>query len=170
MSRLRIAGVVKESIVDGPGLRFAVFCQGCPHRCPGCHNPHTHDFSGGSLTSAAGLLLEMDKNPLLSGVTLSGGEPFCQAAELVPLARGVRERGKDVVCYSGYTWEELWEKAQADPGVRGLLELVDVLVDGRYLEEERDLTLRFRGSRNQRVLDAPRSLREGRAVPLERDW
>jgi len=166
MEEIRVAGVVKQSIVDGPGLRYVVFCQGCPHRCPGCHNPHTHDFDGGYGCSVQTILAEMDKNPLLSGITLSGGEPFCQASALVPLAKAVRRRGKHVFAFSGFTFEELLEQAQKDPGVAELLTLVDTLVDGRYDQTLRDLTLRFRGSSNQRMLDLPRSLESGAAVEL----
>lgn len=164
METIRIAGVIKQSIVDGPGLRFVVFTQGCPHRCPGCHNPQTHSFSEGYDCPVDKILLEMQKNPLLKGITLSGGEPFCRAGELIPLVRAVRELGGDVFCYSGYTFEELLELAKDDPAISELLALLDVLVDGRFMLEERDLQLRFRGSRNQRVLDIPASLEAGEAV------
>ena len=84
---LRLSGVISESIVDGPGFRYVVFTQGCPHGCPGCHNPQTHDFNGGTLIDPLTLLPEIDENPLLAGVTFSGGEPFCQPEALLPLAR-----------------------------------------------------------------------------------
>ena len=104
---LRIAGIVRESIVDGEGLRFVIFGQGCPHRCPGCHNPQTHDFSGGTVVPFSRLLSEIRKNPLLKGVTFSGGEPFCQAEAFARLARQIRTLpGKlDLTVYSGYTFE-----------------------------------------------------------------
>lgn len=159
---VRIAGVVRESIVDGPGLRFVVFTQGCPHHCPGCHNPQSHDFNGGYDCELGKILDAIDKNPLLSGVTLSGGEPFCQAQALLPLAQAVKSRGLGVMAYSGWTFEELLQLK--DPAVRQLLEYCDILVDGRYEESLRDLTLRFRGSSNQRLLDVPASLCEGQAV------
>lgn len=162
---VRIAGVVRQSIVDGPGLRFVVFTQGCPHGCPGCHNPDTHDFSGGYACRVEKLLAEIDKNPLLAGITLSGGEPFEQAAELLLLAQAVQERGKNIWCYSGYTLEELLARGQRELAVQELLGLCAVLVDGRFIEEERDLNLPFCGSRNQRVLDVPASLQAGAAVP-----
>lgn len=160
--KLRIAGVIEESIVDGPGIRFVIFTQGCPHHCPGCQNPQTHDFVGGSDVEPDSLLTQILSNPLLSGVTLSGGEPFCQAGALTPLVRALREKGKHIMAYSGYTWEQLMQ--HADPDVPALLRLCDVLVDGRFVQEERDLTLRFRGSRNQRLIDVPASLRAGRVV------
>ncbi|MDD2955858.1 MAG: anaerobic ribonucleoside-triphosphate reductase activating protein [Oscillospiraceae bacterium] len=159
---IRLAGVVRESIVDGPGIRFVVFVQGCPHHCPGCHNPESHAFDGGYDCELEKILAAIDQNPLLSGVTLSGGEPFCQAKALLPLAKAVKERGLHLISYSGWTFEELLESK--DPAVRPLLDLCDILVDGRYVEALRDLTLRFRGSSNQRLLDVPASLACGSAV------
>ena len=96
---LRLAGIVRESIVDGPGIRFTVFCQGCPHGCPGCHNPETHDFKGGSDCSVDRLMEEIDKDPILAGVTFSGGEPFCQPEALCTLARRLRPYIKDLVVF-----------------------------------------------------------------------
>lgn len=159
---VRIAGIVRQSIVDGPGLRLTVFTQGCPHHCPGCHNPHTHDFSGGYDCTVESIVAAFDANPLLAGITLSGGEPFERAGELIPLAQQIRDRGKNVYCYTGYTLEQLLERQDADTS--HLLGLIDVLIDGPYRQAERDLKLRFRGSRNQRVLDLPCSLSEGCAV------
>lgn len=167
LGNLRLSGLVKESVVDGPGLRLTVFTQGCPHHCPGCHNPDTHDFEGGYNWDAGEILVAFHRNPLLQGLTLSGGEPFCQAKELLPLAREVRLLEKDVVCYTGYTLEELLAMAEEQPEVAGLLEQIDLLIDGRYHQEERDLTLRFRGSRNQRVLQLPASLEKKEAVWAE---
>lgn len=164
---LQIAGIVRESIVDGPGIRFTVFCQGCPHHCPGCHNPQTHPFTGGLRVGVSRLALEMQKNPLLQGVTFSGGEPFCQAGAFAALADKVHALGKDVFCYSGWTLEELWGKAETESDVKELLQKIDYLVDGRFVLAERDLTLRFRGSRNQRVLDMKKSRAAGKAVLAE---
>ncbi len=162
MPDLRVCGLVEESIVDGPGLRFVVFVQGCLHHCPGCHNPQTHALDGGSRMDTAALLARFDENPLLSGITLSGGEPFLQPAPLADLASEVHRRGKDVMVYSGYTYEELLQRAAVDDWVRRLLDEADILVDGPYVEALRNLELTFRGSENQRVLDrqAMRRLRE----------
>ncbi len=158
---LRLAGIVRESIVDGPGIRFTVFCQGCPHGCQGCHNPETHDFSGGKEVSLEKILQEIDKDPLLAGVTFSGGEPFCQAEGFARLAELVKERGLSVTVFSGYTYEALTEAAEKDREVRRLLELTDILIDGPYVEEERDLTLQFRGSGNQRIIDMEQTRKTG---------
>ena len=158
---LSIAGTVGESIVDGPGLRYTVFTQGCPHHCPGCQNPQTHDFAGGREFTVEALLRDICRNPLVSGVTFSGGEPFCQPEPLYLLAVELKKKGKHLMAYSGYTFEELL--ALDDPFVRKLLEQIDLLVDGRYVEAERNLELRFRGSANQRILDVPASLAAGEA-------
>lgn len=152
-THLRLAGVVRESIVDGPGFRFAIFCQGCPHHCPECHNPGTHDFEGGKDTSFERILEEIDKNPLLAGVTFSGGEPFCQAAAFAALADEIKKRNLDIVTFSGYTLEQLRKMAETDQGVADLLEKTDLLIDGPFIKAEKDLTLQFRGSRNQRIID-----------------
>ena len=157
---MRIANTVSDSIVDGPGLRFTVFTQGCPHRCPGCHNPGTHDPAGGREVSVAELAAELSGNPLTDGLTLSGGEPFCQAAECAALARIARERGLNVWAYTGYTYERLL--AGEVPDALALLEQVDVLVDGPFVEAEKSYAALFRGSANQRLIDVPKSLAAGR--------
>lgn len=148
---IRVSGIVDESIVDGPGLRYVVFTQGCPHHCKGCHNPQTHSFEGGYLLSAEAALAQLQENPLLSGITLSGGEPFEQAEALCALAEGAKAQGKNVMTYTGYVFEDLL--ARNDHWTERLLDLTDVLVDGPYREELRDLELQFRGSSNQRLLD-----------------
>ena len=149
---LRLSGVISESIVDGPGFRYVVFTQGCPHGCPGCHNPQTHDFNGGTLIDPLTLLPEIDENPLLAGVTFSGGEPFVQPEALLPLAREIKARGLHLLIFSGYTYEQLQAMAASSEATAQLLRLCDTLIDGPYIEEQRDLTLQFRGSANQRIL------------------
>lgn len=149
---LRINGVVAESVVDGPGIRYVIFVQGCPHRCEGCHNPQTHDFSGGFIADEKAILREIGENPLLNGVTFSGGEPFSQSAPLVRMAQSIHEMSLDVMVYSGYTLEQLRERAREDMAISALLNQTDILVDGPFILAERDLTLDFRGSRNQRII------------------
>ncbi len=149
---LRLSGLIEESIVDGPGLRFVVFVQGCPHRCKGCHNPQTHPFDGGYKESVDSVFKQYRQNPLLSGITFSGGEPFCQPEALAELGRMVKAAGSHVLTYTGYVYEDLLNMAQTDPAVARLLSVTDQLVDGPYVEELRDPALPFRGSSNQRVL------------------
>lgn len=167
MSVLRISGIVKESIVDGPGIRYVVFTQGCPHRCEGCHNPQTHDFSGGRDEDINNIIDEIKKNPLLSGVTLSGGEPFCQPLPLAELSKEVHKLNKNVISYSGYTFEELLGLSEKNPEIYELLREVDLLIDGKFILAQKSLMLKFRGSRNQRIIDVKKSLAEGVAVIKE---
>ena len=162
----RIAGTVNDSIVDGPGFRFTVFTQGCSHCCPGCQNPQTWDPEGGETGDVDDLLVRIDKNPLLRGVTLSGGEPFEQPEPMAELARECQKRGLDVWCYTGYLYEDIAAGSLGDEAL-ALLEACDVLVDGPYIEAEKTLGLRWRGSANQRVIDVPASLAAGVAVELE---
>ncbi len=159
---MRIANTVSDSIVDGPGLRFTVFTQGCPHRCPGCHNPETHDPAGGREVSVEELSAQMVKNPLTDGLTLSGGDPFCQATECAALARLARERGLNVWVYTGYTYERLLEGDL--PGALELLEQTDVLVDGPFLLVQKSYEALFRGSSNQRLIDVKASRAAGTVI------
>ena len=166
---LRLAGIMRESIVDGPGIRFAIFCQGCPHHCPGCHNPETHDFDGGSEVSIDRILEAIDENPILKGVTFSGGEPTCQAEGFAALAKAVKSRGLDITMFSGYTWEQLQERAEKEPALRELLDLTDLLIDGPFIQAQRDLTLQFRGSRNQRLIDMAKTRQTGKVTLWSQD-
>lgn len=159
---MRIAGTVQDSIVDGPGFRFTVFTQGCSHHCPGCHNPQTHDPSGGTEHTVEELLERMRSNPLTDGLTLSGGEPFEQPEDCLLLAQGAHESGLNVWSYTGYLFEFL--RDQGTEAQKALLRELDVLVDGPFLLEQRTLSLPWRGSRNQRVIDVPKSLRTGDVV------
>lgn len=153
---LRWAGIERESVVDGPGLRAVVFFQGCPHHCQGCHNPETWEPRGGRVHTVGEIWDAISDHPLLQGITLSGGEPFMQPEAAALLATWARAKGWDVMVYTGYTWEELM--ADPDEARQRLLAQTDLLVDGPYRHEERDLGLLFRGSRNQRIIKAPESL------------
>ena len=158
---LDLSGIVSDSIVDGPGIRTTIFCQGCPHHCPGCHNPETWDFGCGTQVPVEDLLDVVRSNPLCRGVTFSGGEPFAQAAGFAKLAKLLKEKGYEVASYSGYTFEELLEGSEEQ---KELLQTIDILIDGPFLMAEKSLEIAFRGSRNQRILDVKKSLAEGRAV------
>ncbi|MCM1578282.1 MAG: anaerobic ribonucleoside-triphosphate reductase activating protein [Ruminococcus sp.] len=161
---IRIADTVNDSIVDGPGIRLTIFVQGCPHKCPGCHNPQTHDFNGGREVTCEEMLDKAAANPLLDGVTFSGGEPFCQAAPLARLGRELKKTGLNIVTYSGYTYEQLLQGANEENCWRELLDITDILVDGPFVQSLRDLTLHFRGSSNQRLIDVKKSGEEGKVI------
>jgi anaerobic ribonucleoside-triphosphate reductase activating protein len=152
-----LSAVIGESIVDGPGLRYVVFVQGCPHRCPGCHNPGTHDPLGGYEASPdeliSGFLAHASSDPLMGGVTISGGEPLAQARELLLFAARVREFGSNLWIYTGYTIEEIAERS--DPDEIALAGCADALVDGRFVQSLRTLETPFKGSSNQRVIEDP---------------
>lgn len=163
--RISLSGVTGDSIVDGPGLRLTIFTQGCPHHCPGCHNPQTHDPDGGFWGDTEDILAAAAENPLLDGITLSGGDPFMQPVPCLELAKGAHQLGLNVWTYTGYTWEALWE--ENDPAKIALLKETDVLVDGPFLLAERSLELRFCGSRNQRLIDVKKSLEAGEIILWE---
>ncbi len=165
--KLRIAGTVNDSIVDGPGIRFAIFTQGCPHHCEGCHNPHTHDFEAGELVTLESLLDKIKGNPLLDGVTYSGGEPFCQAEQLYILGNEVKKLGMNIVTYTGYTYEYLTEHATPQNYYSELLSVTDYLVDGPFELDKRDILLKFKGSSNQRIINVKKSLAEKKVVEAE---
>lgn len=163
MAKIRISGICNDSIVDGPGLRLTLFTQGCPHHCPGCHNPQTHDFKGGQLTSVKKVFKMIKENPLLTGVTFSGGEPYMQAKVLTELAKKIKEElGLEIATYSGYTFEDLYNDIPR--GARELLNYVDVLIDGKFILAQRSLELKFKGSKNQRTINVPASLEKGKVV------
>ena len=162
---IRIAGIAGDSIVDGPGLRLTVFFQGCLRGCAGCHNKDSWPLQGGQKKTSEALLFEIKKNPLLTGVTFSGGEPLLRAGALLTLAEGIRALGLDLAIYTGWTIEEII--ADGDRDALALIGLASVLVDGPFLLGQKSLLLPFRGSKNQRILDAKRSLSEGRAVLAE---
>ena len=153
---LNLAGTLADSIVDGPGLRFVVFAQGCSFGCPGCHNPQTHAFGAGVDRSPGEVFAEIRRSPLARGVTFSGGDPFFQAEAFAALAVLLKQAGYEVAAYTGFTWETLLASGSA--AQRDLLARLDVLVDGRFEIAQRDLSMRFRGSANQRVIDVPASL------------
>ncbi|MDR1674485.1 MAG: anaerobic ribonucleoside-triphosphate reductase activating protein [Oscillospiraceae bacterium] len=147
--KIQLADIIQETVVDGPGLRFSVYVQGCPHGCKGCHNPHTHDFEGGYTADTDDILEQILENPLLDGVTFSGGEPFCQTPALAELARKIKTlTDLNIVVYTGFTFEYLKERPEYAP----LLDAADYLIDGRFEQDLKDYSLKFRGSSNQRFL------------------
>lgn len=165
-NKLKIAGLVEESIVDGPGIRFVVFTQGCPHSCKGCHNPQTHDFNFGEYIDIDDLAKRINSNPLLKGVTLSGGEPFMQCEALVELISKLNNN-LDIITYSGFTFEEIVKKANNENRFMDLLNYTDILIDGRFEEEKKDENLAFRGSSNQRAINVKLSLKNKKIIEYE---
>ena len=150
-------------MVDGPGFRTSIYCAGCQHKCPGCHNPQSWDFEGGHAMTTDDIMRIVEADPYTQGVTFSGGDPMYQPEGFAELARAIHERtNKDIWCYTGFTYETLVH----NPRQRALLEQIDVLVDGPYIKAEKDETLRFRGSRNQRIINVRESLQQGRVVTL----
>lgn len=162
--QIRIAGKTAESIVDGPGIRYTLFVQGCPHRCEGCHNPQTHDFSGGKIADTDSILEEILENPLLDGVTFSGGEPFCHAKPLAQLGQKIKVAGLGIMAYSGYTIEYLISHADDENGYMELLSVLDYLVDGPFVISLKSYEAKFRGSTNQRIIDVKKTLETGQTV------
>lgn len=162
---VRIAGIKYESVTDGPGLRTTVFFQGCCHNCNGCHNPETWDKLGGVAMEIPELVTRLNLNPIVSGVSFSGGEPFLQAEQACLIAEAIKRQGKSLWVFTGFIWENLFAKPMS-PGFLQLLQQTDVLVDGPFKLEQRDLTIPFRGSSNQRVIDVPRSLSNNDLVQL----
>ena len=155
---IRIAGLVPESFVDGDGIRFAIFMQGCLRNCEGCHNPETHALNGGRLVDTGEIISAIKKNPLLDGITLTGGEPFLQIDAANELARAAKKLGLNVWCYTGFTFEKL------PPEAAPLLENIDVLIDGEFIESQRDLELQFCGSRNQRIINLKETRKQNKIV------
>jgi anaerobic ribonucleoside-triphosphate reductase activating protein len=156
MDKIRIAGIEEESIVDGPGIRLVVFTQGCKHNCTGCHNLSTHSFTGGRLIEIDDIVKMVKENPLLDGITLSGGEPFEQALECSILAKSVKKLGLNVVTYTGYTFEQILKNKKS----RRLLLETDILIDGKFDISKKSMMLQFRGSTNQRIIDVKKYLGE----------
>jgi len=168
--KIRIASLLEDSIVDGEGLRLVVFAQGCLHACPGCHNPSSHALSDGYLVDEEEIIELLLSNPLLSGITLSGGEPFLQVEAFASLCEAIAKVKQDldpeftIMAYTGYTLEELLADGNSEKYLP-LLEHIDILVDGRFILKQKSLELKFRGSKNQRIIDIKQSLLENTIVP-----
>ena len=160
-NKIKISGIVKESTVDGPGFRYVVFTQGCPHHCKGCNNPQTHSFDGGSYIDIDTILEDVKKNPLLRGVTISGGEPFMQAKKIAKLLSKIDRKKLSTIVYTGFLYEDLLNNANENNGYMDLLKQADLLIDGKFEEDLMDENLLFRGSSNQRVIKCKESVESG---------
>lgn len=163
--KIRLAADLQaDSIVDGEGIRTVLWTQGCPHHCKGCHNPDTHDFDGGALVDVGYIIAEMKELKNQDGITLSGGDPMCQSEACLEIAKAAHEMGMNVWCYTGFTYEAILR----NPKQMALLKEVDVLVDGKFVLEEKSYDLYFKGSKNQRIIDVKKSLEKEKVVLVEK--
>lgn len=163
------APIERNSIVDGPGLRAVIWTQGCPHKCKGCHNPTTHDYNGGFLVDIEEIKKEIDDLDLEVGVTLSGGDPFVQKEACYEIAKYCHSKNLTVWCYTGYTYEELLKLAEKEPIIIDFLKEIDVLVDGRFIIGQKSMEIKFRGSRNQRLIKAKESIKKNEIILLQEE-
>lgn len=157
---IRLSGIEKESIVDGPGIRYVIFAQGCSHKCKGCHNPQTHDFNGGYLMDINLIYNDIISKEYINGVTFSGGDPFFQAEEFSCLAEKLKAKNINIMAYTGFLYENLL----LDSSKKRLLNNIDILIDGPFINEEKTLSIPFRGSSNQRAINVPNSLCKNKLV------
>lgn len=163
---VRLAGIAYESIVNGPGIRRVFFAQGCKHNCRGCFNPETHNFDGGVVLEIDKLVKDVLENPIITGITFSGGDPIEQAYSFSYMAKMFKNKGLNIWCYTGYTFEKLLEDVNKNKDLRELLNNVDVLVDGKFDIRNKKEGLKFRGSSNQRIIDVNKSLNLGKTIIL----
>jgi anaerobic ribonucleoside-triphosphate reductase activating protein len=161
---INVAGIIEESIVDGPGIRYVIFTQGCPHKCKGCHNPQTHDINSGTYVKIDKIIEDINKNPLLKGITISGGEPFLQASQISKLISKIDRNKLDVIVYTGFEYEYLKNNSNENNGFESLLEKADILIDGKFDITKKSDILPFRGSTNQRSIDCKKSIETGSTI------
>ena len=170
MNMISVIGLSEPTINEGFGYRIALFCAGCSHKCNNCHNPKTWDINNGTFLPVQKVydILDLDRDFYrLQGVTFTGGDPMFQAKAFCELAKMIRENTElDIWCYTGYLFEDI---VNSQDEKYELLKLVDVLVDGQYIDELQDTTLDYRGSSNQRIIDVPESLKQNAAILLELD-
>lgn len=167
MKTLRIAKIIEESFVDGPGIRFVIFAQGCKNHCKNCHNPSTHDLNGGYEITIEEILSKIKANPLLSGVTFSGGEPFLQAKNFSELSQKIHKLNLNIITYTGYLFEDLVKNATPQNAWLELLKNTDILIDGPYIENQRSMELKFKGSKNQRIILTKDTLAQNKLIETE---
>lgn len=166
--KLQIAGFLDNSLVNGTGLRSVIFVSGCKHNCTGCQNQAMQDFNYGERVEIDDVFKRISENePLIKGVTFSGGEPFEQAPALAALASRIKMENLTLWCYTGYTYEYIISHLGSREGFKKLIELVDVLIDGRFEKSSADSLLKYRGSRNQRIIDVKKSLSDGHVIEIE---
>lgn len=168
--KIRLASTLQtDSIVDGLGIRTVIWTQGCPHNCLGCHNPSTHSFDDGALIDVEEINDELDTLTSQDGITFSGGDPMCQPEACYEIAKHAHQIGLNVWCYTGYTFEELQTMSKTKPMILTFLKEIDVLIDGRFILAEKSYSLKFKGSRNQRIINVKESLAKGQVCLNEID-
>lgn len=158
------ADLQTDSVVDGEGIRTVIWTQGCPHNCLGCHNPNTHDFNDGEVVDVMEVLERIDELENQDGITFSGGDPMCQPRACAKIAEYAKSKGLNIWCYTGYTYEQLQKLAKSNRDITDFLGLIDVLIDGPFILKEKSLDLKFRGSKNQRLIDVPKTLEANEIV------
>lgn len=167
--KIRLASELQtDSIVDGEGIRTVIWTQGCTHNCEGCHNPETHSFEGGFLTDTDEIKKQLDELTFQDGITLSGGDPFMQALACSEIAKHAHKIGLNVWCYTGYTFEQLLTLSKSNKGINELLNNIDILIDGKFVLKEKSFDVKFRGSKNQRIIDVKNSLKNSEAVIVKK--
>lgn len=164
---IRLSGIAYESLVNGPGMRRVFFAQGCRHKCEGCFNPDTHDFNGGEEKKMDELIQDTLSNPMIKGITFSGGDPWEQADKFAYMAMAFREKELNIWCYTGYTFEYIIKHQNEKKGWLELLNNIDVLVDGKFEKELIQDGLKFRGSKNQRIIDVKESIKLNKVITIE---
>lgn len=157
-NKIRLAGIAYESLVNGPGIRRVLFAQGCVHNCEGCFNPETHDFNGGKLMDMDQIIKDIIDSPFIKGVTFSGGDPWEQADKFAYIGKKLKEKSLNIWSYTGYTFDYIIENKDKRTGWEDLLNIVDVLVDGKFQINNKNEDLRYKGSSNQRIIDVKESL------------
>ncbi len=162
---IRLASELQlDSVVDGTGIRTVIWTQGCSHNCPGCHNPSTHDFSGGFSKDVDEIIDEINNLEGQTGITFSGGDPFFQPKECAVIAKAVHNANMDVWCYTGFKFEELLLMAEKNKDIMNFLKNIDVLVDGEFIMAKKSYNIKFRGSSNQRIIDVKQSLKKKKII------
>lgn len=165
--KIKINSVINDSIVDGPGIRLTVFFQGCAHKCPGCFNEETRDFNGGHYADVEDIYKVAMQNPLLDGITLSGGDPFYQIKGALELVKLFDNTNLNIMAYTGFTFEELLEIAKNNEDLQAFLPKIDFLVDGMFDINKKDISLKFKGSSNQRIINVKESLKINSIVLID---
>ena len=165
--RLAKSDLERGSIVDGLGIRAVLWTQGCPHNCPGCHNPETHSYDNGILIDTEEIKKQLESLDIEEGLTLSGGDPLEQVEACLDIATHAKKLGLNIWCWTGYTYEELIKKSDKNPIILEFLKVIDILVDGKFILKEKSLETKFRGSKNQRLIDVKKTLKNKKIVLLK---